>query len=165
LFVDGSADPCASAPSGFKAGVGACILDPTSREYRYFGGTIPQNILEKWVGRGARHVIAQAELLPVLLARRTFGDLLGGRTQICFVDNEAARCGLIRGSSVNEFSAAIIEEVVGHDLRDHAMVWYARVPSESNLADDPSRGRAPQPLEGWRPPRQVAVDFRATPYG
>ena len=84
---------------------------------------------------------------------------------MCFVDNESARSGLIKGSSRNEDSAKIIEEFVGIDLTEHATFWFARVPSASNLADDPSRGREPQVLEGWSFPERCALHFAFQPYG
>jgi len=149
LFVDGSADPAPDLASGFRAGVGACALDPCLKKYAYFGAEVPQRILKHWTADGAKHVIAQAELLPILLSRRCFPDLLEGRPVICMVDNESARSAMIRGSSGNRFSLEIVDAVIEHDMKDHSMVWYARVPSASNLADAPSRGRAPLELPGW----------------
>jgi len=103
--------------------------------------------------------------LPAFLARVVFRDLLLSRPVLCFVDNEAARAGLIRGSSSNAESAKIIEAIVDKDLADMSLFWYARVPSPSNLADAPSRGVAPQSLEDWAEPRELALDFFALPYG
>ena len=165
LFLDGSADPSVSTESGFNAAIGGCLLDPSTRSYSYFGGEVPQRILCKWVAGGAKHVIAQAELLPALVSRHLFRRALSERPVLCFIDNESARSGLIKGSSRNEDSAEIIEEFVSLDMVAHAAFWFARVPSASNLADDPSRGRAPQSLAGWAAPERCALHFAFKPYG
>ena len=84
---------------------------------------------------------------------------------MCFIDNESARSGLIKGSSRNKDSAELIEEFVNRDLEENAFFWFARVPSASNIADDPSRGREPQALEGWAFPERCALHFAFKPYG
>ena len=84
---------------------------------------------------------------------------------LVFIDNEAARAGLVRGSSACPASGLLIEAVVDRDLRDHALMWYARVPSASNLADAPSRGQAPEHLPGWSKPVLREVSFDCAPSG
>jgi len=84
---------------------------------------------------------------------------------LAFVDNEAARSGLVRGSSSNRHSGEIIEEIVALDIKTHVLSWYARVPSQSNLADAPSRGKAPAALKSWDEPHRVQVRFDFKPYG
>jgi len=165
LFVDGSADPDPSSRSGFRAGIGCCLLDPSSRRYLWFGGWIPQDILLRWTSGGAKHVIAQAELLPTLMLRRTFRSILGSRPCLCFVDNEAARAGLVKGSSSNVHSAELLEEISNEDIACQTLLWYARVPSASNLADAPSRGMEPSPLLNWSLPERQAADFSLLPSG
>ena len=159
IFVDGSAEPCPDHPDALVCGAGGCILVPDTREYLYFGDQIPEEIVSKWQGKGSRQVISQAELLPVLISRLLFRDFLCNRSCIFFVDNESARGGLIKGSSPNPFNAEIVEKIVEEDFAVNTLVWYARVPSASNLADDPSRGRSPRVLPGWPRPRRLRVPW------
>jgi len=84
-------------------------------------------------------LIGQAELLPVLLAKLMWSDKFLNRSCIIFIDNNSARYGLIRGYSPVRESAALIHETWLVDARLGCASWYARVPTASNIADDPSR--------------------------
>ena len=58
-----------------------------------------------------------------------------------YVDNEAARYGLIKGTSPTLHSAWLINEYWTAESWNESNTWVARVPSASNCADGPSRGR------------------------
>jgi len=165
LFLDGAVDPDPCTESGFKGGIGGCLLDPSSRSYTYVGCFVPQAFLRKWGSTGAKQVIAQGEFLPALVARCLFSKELAGKPVLCFIDNESARNALIKGSSPCALSAEIVEAVINQDLVDQALLWYSRVPSPSNLADDPSRGRPPEPLRDWNAPLERKVNWALIPYG
>ena len=86
-----------------------------------------------------RQVIGQAEIAPVVVARMTWAARLQGRLVIHFIDNDAARAGLVKGYSPSLASCALIAEAALEDVRLQAASWYARVPTLSNVADHPSR--------------------------
>ena len=69
----------------------------------------------------------------------TFPGLLRGRRVIVFIDNEAARIGLVRCYSPSLPSLRLIAQAVSLDLVLGCQCWYARVPTKANLADLPSR--------------------------
>ena len=108
---------------------------------------------------GQKHIITEAELLPVLVARFLFRRRLFGRPLLSLIDNEAAKCALVKSASSNEACAAIVEGVGDCDLVDGVVAWYARVPSPSNLADDPSRGADPSPVPGYSKPLRIPIDW------
>ena len=56
-----------------------------------------------------------------------------------FIDNEAARVSLIKGSSSNVHSDRLVWIFHDYDVECQSRVWIARVPSSSNPADAPSR--------------------------
>ena len=58
-----------------------------------------------------------------------------------YVDNEAAKYGLIKGSSPTRDSAWLINEFWRWEADQESFTWFERVPSASNCADDPSRGK------------------------
>ena len=123
----------------------------------WFGGRVPQDVLKEWSAGGSRQLIGQAEFLPVALARALWRDRLRDRSAICFVDNEAARVDLIKAFSPNVASARMIELVTHLDIGDATLTGYERVPSESNVADPPSRDSAPPQIEGWRPVERIQI--------
>ncbi len=61
------------------------------------------------------------------------------RRSFFFVDNEAARVSLIKGSSSNVHSDRLVWIFHDFDVECQSHVWFARVPSVSNPADAPSR--------------------------
>ena len=109
-------------------------------------------------GDGARQVIGQAELLPVIVAQRTWRARWTGRRVLVFVDNDSARHALIRGGSPSLASAHLVSEFWRTETALVAYAWIERVPSASNIADGPSRLRFSQIRElGGRPVSPVQV--------
>ncbi len=89
---------------------------------------------------GQEHVIMQAEVLPQLVARIVWASRLRNRRCISFIDNDAARHALIRGDSSHAVSAVMVQETWSMDTEGGTTTWYERVPSASNISDEPSRG-------------------------
>jgi len=63
-----------------------------------------------------------------------------------YIDNEAARCGLIKGYSPGRDNAFLNHLFWVEEGRPLCFTWFDRVPSPSNIADPPSRGESPPPL-------------------
>jgi len=154
LFTDGA---CEEAGGGLEVGVGAILFLFVPRRVLWFGCTLPEEIVNAWQAEGSKQVIAQGELLPILMARRLWSGLLRGSSFLTFVDHDAASASLIRGYSANRFSADIVDKVARLDIAEGSLVWYERVPSKSNPADAPSRGEAPEAIEGWPTPVRAEV--------
>ena len=77
-----------------------------------------------------------------LLARRAYETLIKQRRVILFVDNEAARYALIHGSSPSVRLLKLVQSFHSCSVADSSIMWLERVPSPSNIADLPSRGRS-----------------------
>lgn len=105
-----------------------------------FGFQVSNEQVEAWKTKlGQEQIIGQAELFPVLIAKLTWERFLRGRRTIYFVDNEAARLGLVKAYSPVLPSLALIMDCLAWDYKNEADSWYARVPSSSNISDGPSR--------------------------
>ncbi len=89
---------------------------------------------------GKKQIVGQTELLPAVLARRVWNGKLRGTLVVHFVDNEAARLALIKGSSPTTDSAWLTGEFWQAEAGSGAFSWFERVPSPSNPSDSPSRG-------------------------
>ena len=59
---------------------------------------------------------------------------------ICFIDNNSARDVAISGAGRNLTARALVGFLLKLEMAVCAAPWYARVPTPSNIADDPSRG-------------------------
>jgi hypothetical protein len=167
LFTDGF---CEGEGDEVTAGIGAVLFDPEDGFAEAFGALIPPPLMEVLREGSKDQVIAQAELLPLLAARLKWPQKFkrcGGRRVLNFIDNDGARFGLIKGYNPTRPSAWLIGEFWAEEAKAQAVSWFARVPSQSNCADGPSRldfSRL-KDIKGWRvkqvpPPSFVAELFR-----
>ena len=115
-------------------------------------GTLPQ------AGDRARQLIGQAELLPAVVAQRTWSQRWAGRRVLLFMDNDSARHALIRGGSTSTASAHLVGLFWREETLLRAYSWIERVPTASNVADGPSRldyDLLRQLGASWSVPRRV----------
>ena len=80
-----------------------------------------------------------AELLPIVLAKFVWAEVISRRFTLFFVDNNSALFQSVSGSAKNKHSRVILLSSAKADLKNAGFSWYARVPSPSNPADGPSR--------------------------
>ena len=135
FFTDGSADGTVLQ----KVGVGGLYLPPDGGRPEYFSEQVPADLVALWQSGGSRQCIMQGELLPVVIAKRLWGSRTLGARCLTFVDNDSARESLVRGTSSNSFSKALLLHSVIEDAKSGALHWYSRVSSEGNPSDEPSR--------------------------
>ena len=112
-----------------------------------YDGTIHQSLVSKWQSSGAKQIISQAELAAVVLVRDEIKRLLENRKVIFFVDNEAARYSLIKGVSGKSSMQVLTSSFHAVDLQTPCFHWIERVPSKSNPADLPTRGKTDELLK------------------
>ena len=85
-------------------------------------------------------IIFEAELLALVLAFAIWKDHLAAVPLICFVDNNSARDVAISGAGRNATAKALVGFLLKLEMVVCACPWYSRVPTPSNIADEPSRG-------------------------
>ena len=85
-------------------------------------------------------IIFEAELLALVLAFAVWKASLEAVPLICFVDNNSARDVAISGAGRNATARALVGFLLKLEMVVCAAPWYSRVPTPSNVADDPSRG-------------------------
>ena len=115
---------------------GILILDGT---VEFFAAAVPDELVTRW-SKTAKHIIGMVELYAVSVARRTWEQKLAARKAISFVDNDASKESLVRGTSGSQSFREILLSIEETEARYRSWVWTARVPSHSNPADEPSRG-------------------------
>ena len=121
-------------------GDGGIMIDPHTCEVAGFGRNMRKRLKERLSMKGKKkQIIGQAELYPALCARRLWKEKIKGRDVIHFVDNDAARFALIKGSPPCLESAWLVQSFWTDESETNCRSWIARVPSRSNIADGPSR--------------------------
>ena len=115
-----------------------------------FGAVVPSEITSTWKSRVEQtQVIGQAELFPALVARLTWSRFLAGRRAIYFIDNDSARIALVRAYSPALPSFHLVMSCLAWDFQNRAHAWYARVPTDCNVADGPSRMDPAEVQQRW----------------
>ena len=67
---------------------------------------------------------------------------------VCFVDNKSARDVAISGIGRNTVAHCLIDFLLKLEMATNVSPWYAKVPTPSNVADEPSRGDISALLNG-----------------
>lgn len=118
---------------------GAVSVDRYSSVRVVHHGTVPDNIMRHWSAVVGKQLICQIELFAFALVRVYYEHLLCNRSAIAFIDNEAARISLIKGSSPSVSMFDMVRCLASVDARSPAAIWFERVCTFSNIADLPSR--------------------------
>ena len=140
MFLDGA---CTDEQSGKWTGtsVGGVLADDTGKNLFYFGHVVDSNLVATWGPPDKTQHIFEAEVLPYALALTVWGSTVKGCCIFAFIDNEAAKASWITGSATADAAQRILHN--GTRLEADLDVWpfFSRVPTHSNMGDDPSRGR------------------------
>ena len=134
LFTDGACE--ASARTG---GLGGVLLSPCGRCQEHFSERVPAVLMHSFLSV-SENPIYELELLPILVSYRAWGQRMKGAQLVVYLDNDAARHSLIRGVAGTPNGSVILDRILQLEDALSLKVWYARVPTHSNIADGPSRG-------------------------
>ena len=136
VFTDGSYEP---GECGEIAMVGGVLLDG-NKPARVFGCNVEETLLTRWHAGGKEHLIGQVEMYAVSVARSAWKEILHNRRAILFIDNWPVLDCYIPGTAREKSWREILLCIEKVDMQFPSQIWACRVPSESNVADPPSRG-------------------------
>ena len=134
VFTDGACEQ-----DGLQVSHGAVLVDFHTDTYVYFGDEVPEEWVAKWRSAGRVQLICQAEIFPVVVAKLTWSTVLSHRAVLWFIDNNSAQAALVRSYSPVADNYELLVRNAELDVCMQTMNWYSRVPSKSNIGDDPSR--------------------------
>ena len=138
LFTDGALEYDTDGRP--EATIGGVMIDREGTIY-CFGCDVPETLMQAWQAGGRTHVIGLVELYAAVVGLNTWKRTFCNDRVILFTDSWPAYDVIVKGtSSVKEWRDVLLSlEVIdeGHPMH----LWTSRVPSSSNPADPPSRGR------------------------
>ena len=121
-------------------GIGCVLVNPSGTPVRFMQ-EVPDEVLLKALGhREKGTIIFEAEMFALLLALRRWRLHFSGRQLVAYVDNDAVRCAVASSSGHHGIARKMIREINDIEEKSGALLWIARVPTKSNISDDPSRG-------------------------
>eukprot|EP00435_Cladocopium_sp_Y103_P046528 s3318_g13.t1 len=127
VFTDGAWEPSATQP----AGAGIVIVDPVSATRVVHEVEVPGMLLDQ--------LIAELELLPVVVFFETYKLLCRHWRILLFVDNNAVRDAAAKGTSRSLTLLILLSELYRLWSEARCLCWVSRVPTKSNVGDFPSR--------------------------
>ncbi|CAE7242070.1 unnamed protein product [Symbiodinium sp. CCMP2592] len=146
VFTDGACEP---EGDSMLCSIGGVLYVESSGKWvtRYFGCRLPDKLVRTWSASGKKHLIGPVELYAVATARALWREYLDFSKGIFFIDHAGVHAACVNGSSHDSLWRLILLKLEEADA--NAMIaWYARVPSQSNPADPPSRGSNLFPVWG-----------------
>ena len=120
--------------------VAAVAYFPLTKTWFHTKFQAPHWLMEQFLPRNDNEIQAK-EFLGVLLAYATFNDMLLGQFWTIFCDNTSVHnlvlngCAGITAGDLNMVAGKLWLSLVKDDIAMHM----GRVPSKSNIADDPTR--------------------------
>ena len=137
VFTDASYD---TEDNTAKAGFGGVLVNPCGKCVSHFGFTLGGQQLSRLNPDTKKTIIHECEFLAVAIALETWKSHFKAKQIVCFIDNNAVRDSLISAKANGNIASSILDRVLSVESDNGLMIWFARVPSKSNTADDPSRG-------------------------
>ena len=136
LFTDGAVER--NGEGDTEATVGGVLFVDGS--IHVFGTRVHPTVLENWLSELV-HPVGLTELYGVVTAFKTWSHLLCHKRVIAFCENWTAIDVCIKGTSQLRMWRQLLLELERVDENTDSLCWMARVPSQSNIADPPSRGQ------------------------
>ena len=134
IFTDGACE----GDEEKLGSVGAVLVCSEGRAISYISEEVPKQWMEHFL-KGSQHPVFELELLPVVIALCVWEKFLRNCQSVFYLDNEAARGALISGATPSESGSWLVRTFTVHEMHGQLKVWFARVPTSSNVADKPSR--------------------------
>ena len=146
IFTDGSA-PSSSPKDPATEMIGG-VMFTREDSPKQFSSDVPKPIVQRWFPRKTQ--ICMIELLAAVVAVQTFREEIRGKLVLLFIDSEPVEAALIKGYSAKEDVCELVGLFWDLVLELRCSVYIDRVPTDSNPADNPSRGDvATGLLCGW----------------
>jgi hypothetical protein len=136
IYTDACYEPTSC---DWKCGLGGVLVGPNGKQAAYFSVALSNEQMELLGSETKKTIIFEAELLALVLAFSIWREYIAAFSLICFVDNNSARDVAISGNGRNITANCLIEFLLKLEMSSCTTPWYARIPTPSNIADEPSR--------------------------
>ena len=126
-------------PDTKSGGIGAALFSCQGECIAWFGFQLCEEQCNFFGASAKNTIIYELELTASILALDFWASRMKDGLQICFGDNDGARFSLIRGSCLSRFATCLMEHHLHREAANNLCTWFARVPTEANISDYPSR--------------------------
>ena len=123
------------------------LVNQSGVKKRFFSEKLPEELLTKINVTGRKTIIFECEFFAVLCALRVWKNSLQQSNVVIHTDNDAVRDCFISCHTTSENAIPILDACLNIECVLECNTWITRVPTESNIADDPSRLEVQKLLE------------------
>ena len=116
------------------------LVSPHGRPVSFFSFELKGDTLKHLNPTGKKTAIFQCEFFAVLVALKAWGEKLSSRQVVFYVDSDGVRDVPISCNTADAVGSVLLTTVLELDEALAISWWFTRVPSKSNIADNPSRG-------------------------
>ncbi len=120
-------------------GLGAVLLSSSGEVIHWAGQALGTEFIGSIMAEEQKQFIGELETLAVLAAIHLWESYLVAKHVVFFIDNEASRFCILKGYSKNDAISKMVHSLASHEESVGCFTWFARVPSEANIAHAPSR--------------------------
>ena len=114
------------------------LVNDAGQAVSFFSEQVPKQWMDIFLAE-SRHPVFELELLPVTVALHVWETELQYCQEVFYLDNEAAKGALIAGATPSDNGSWLVRSFTVREMLCQLKVWFARVPTSSNVADKPSR--------------------------
>ena len=136
IFTDASHEPHEAEPF---SGVGGVLVDQFGCRRRFFSEQLSPDLLREINVSQRKTIIYECEFFSVLCAMIVWKDFIHQCNVVIHTDNDAVRDAFIACHTSSANSLPILDAILEAENDAECNSWITRVPTESNIADDPSR--------------------------
>lgn len=120
-------------------GIGGVLVDSNGAVVNWFSHQLSEDVC-KLFGSGEKEtIIYELELVAAIFALTIWSEHIKDHCTVLFVDNEAVRFTIIKASTRGGVAMKLVKYYISLESDLALSMWCARVASESNIADAPSR--------------------------
>ena len=138
LFTDASFNP---EEEDWPCGLGGVLVNSCGQQVSAFSLPLMPADLSVLGYPEKSTVIFEAELLALIVALIIWRKILRHRPCVAYIDNNSTRDVSISGTARTQPGRSLVSQLLEAEDVGGILAWYTRVPSSSNIADAPSRGK------------------------
>ncbi len=116
------------------------LVSPHGRPVSFFSFEVKGDTLKHLNPTGKKTAIFRCEFFAVLVALKAWGEKLSSRQVVFYVDSDGVRDVPISCNTADAVGSVLLTTGLALDEALASAWWFTRVPSKSNIADNPSRG-------------------------
>ena len=120
-------------------GIGGVLIDSSGCVVSWFSHHLDRNICKALGAAAKETIIYELELVAAIFGLTIWSEAIRDHCNILFVDNEGVRFTIIKASAKGSVALKLVKYYIFLESDLALSMWCARVASESNLADAPSR--------------------------